>query len=230
MDADPFSLELSQLTLFETAASSQARLELFPAVWAAADALTSPDEATRRTGLAELSRLGAARFSPLVVYVLATRLNEPDLPMRAQAARLLAQVLQPVADGKYAPDNVRLTLKQALAQMRTRQVFALLQAVEADAEVQPCVVTLLGECSYAGNHLVDIFSNRSLPMWARKLSIVMCGEVGFLTALPALERLAGRLEARQNGQQSMPFLPKDSGDKGELLPILKQAIARLRAP
>ena len=67
-------------------------------------------------------------------------------------------------------------------------------------------------------------------MWARKLSIVMCGEVGFLTALPALERLAGRLEARQIGQQSMPFLPKDSGDESKLLPALKPAIGRLRAP
>lgn len=230
MDADSFSLELNQLTLFETTESSQARLELFPAVWGAADALTSPDETVRRNGLVELSRLGAARFSPLVVYVLATRLNEPNLELRIEVVKLLAQVLQPDSHGKYAPDHVRLTLSQSLAQMRTRRVFALLQTIEADLNVQPAVVRILAECTYGGNHLVDIFSNRSLPMWARKLSIIMCGEVGFVSTLPALERLAGRLEARQNGQQSMPFLPKDSGDEIGLLPVLRQAIERLKAP
>lgn len=230
MDADSFSLELNQLTLFETTQPSQGRLELFPAVWGAADALTSPEEAIRKSGLAELRRLGAARFSPLVVYVLATRLNEPNLQLRAEIVKMLAQVLQPDAQGKYAPDQVRLTLAQSLAQMRTRQVFALLQAVETDPDVQTAVIRLLGECTYGGNHLVDIFNNRSLPMWARKLSILMCGEVGFVSTLPALERLAGRLEARQNGQQSMPFLPKDVGDETTLLPVLRQAIERLKAP
>lgn len=230
MDADSFFLESGQLTLFETAESSRARLELFPAVWGAADALTSPDETMRRKGLAELKRLNAARFSPLVVYLLATRLSEPSLPLRVEVVKLLADVLQPDAQGKFAPDQVRFTLAQSLAQMRTRQVFALLQAVEADPSAQAAVVRLLGECTYGGNHLVDIFSNRSLPMWARKLSIAMCGDVGFVSTLPALERLADRLEARQNGQQAMPFLPKDSEMEADLLPALRWAIERLRAP
>lgn len=230
MEPDAISLDIGQLTLFETTEASRARLELFPAVWGAADALTSPEESVRRTGLEDLSRLGAARFSPLVVYVLATRLTEPNLAMRAQVVRLLAQVFQPDAEGKHAPAQVRLTLGQALAQMRTRQVFALLQAAEAEADIRSAVVRLLGECSYAGNHLVDIFGNRSLPMWARQLSIAMCGEVGFLSTLPALERLAARLEARQNGQQSMPFLSKDPGDELQLLPTLRKAIEHLKAP
>ena len=230
MDADSFPLDMGQLALFEAAEASRARLELYPAVWGAADALTSPDETLRRNGLEELSRLGAARYSPLVVYVLATRLSEANLEMRVKVVELLAQVLLPDAEGKYAPHPVRLTLGQSLAQMRTRQVFALLQAVEAAPQAWDAVVRLLGECSYAGNHLAEIFSNRSLPMWARKMSIAMCGEVGFLSSLPSLERLAGRLEARQSGQQSMPFLPKDAGDEMELLPVLRQAIERLHAP
>jgi len=203
---------------------------MIPAVWSAADALTSPEVSVRASGLVQLSQLGAARFSPLVVYVLATRLNEPDVALRAQVVNLLAQVLIPDAQGEAAPDNVRRTLSQSLAQMRTRQVFALLQVAENDADTKGAVVRLFGECTYAGNHLVEIFSNRSLALCARKMAIWMCGEVGFLSTTPALERLAGRLEIRLSGQQSMPFLPKDTGDELELLPLLRKAIERLRAP
>lgn len=229
MDVDPLSLDLRQLALFE-AQTSRGRLELIPAVWSAADALTSAEASVRGGGLEQLSLLGAARFSPLVVYVLATRLNEPDVELRAQVVKLLAQVLLPDAQGEIAPDNVHRTLSHALAQMRTRQVFALLQVAEHVADTRAAVVRLMGECTYAGNHLVEIFTNRSLALWARKMAIWMCGEVGFLSSLPALERLAGRLEIRLSGQQSMPFLPNDNGDELELLPLLRKAIERLRAP
>jgi hypothetical protein len=229
MDADSFSLDLRQLALFE-GETSRGRLEMIPAVWSAADALTSTEASVRGSGLEQLSLLGAARFSPLVVYVLATRLNEPDVALRTQVVNLLAQVLLPDAQGEIAPDNVRRTLSQSLAQMRTRQVFALLQVAENAEDTKGAVVRLLGECTYAGNHLVEIFTNRSLALWTRKMAIWMCGEVGFLSTLPALERLAGRLELRLSGQQSMPFLPKDTGDELELLPLLRKAIERLRAP
>ena len=229
MQADSFSLDFRQLTLFESE-NSRASLELIPAVWSAADALTSPEASVRSSGLEQLGMLGAARFSPLVVYMLATRLNEPELELRAQVVKYLAQVLLPDALGELAPEHVRLTLSQSLEQMRTRQVFALLEVAEHVPESQTAVVHLLGECTYAGNHLVEIFSNRGLPLWVRKMAIGMCGEVGFLSTLPALERWVGRLETRLNGQQSMPFLPNAHGDELELVPFLRQAIERLRAP
>ena len=229
MAADSFSLDLRQLTFFE-AQTNRERLELIPAVWGATDALTSPESSVRGTGLEQLSLLGAARFSPLVVYVLATRLNEPDMELRAQVVKLLVQVLLPDAQGESAPLDVRSTLGQSLAQMRTRQVFALLEVAENFPDAKEAVVRLLGECTYAGNHLVEIFTNRGMAMWVRKMAIWMCGEVGFLSSLPALERLAGRLEIRLSGQQSMPFLPNDHGGELELLPVLRQAILSLRAP
>lgn len=229
-DPNSASLEMEQLSLFGNPESSAGLLELFPAVWQATDALASPDVTVRCTGLEQLSLLEAARFSPLVVYVLASRLTEPSLALRAKVVELLAQVLKPAADGKAAPEAVRQTMGQALRQMRTRQIFALLEVAEHHPEGRDSVVSLLGECSYTGNHLVDILNNRSLPFWVRKMSIRLCGEVGFLATLPALERLAGRLEGRLNGQQSMPFLPKDAGNETELLPLLRQAIERLQAP
>jgi hypothetical protein len=58
----------------------------------------------------------------------------------------------------------------------------------------------------------------------------LIGRVGYLDALPALERLLARLESRLHGQQAMPFAPKSSLEEAELLPDLQLTLTLLRSP
>ena len=81
----------------------------------------------------------------------------------------------------------------------------------------------------AGSNLAEIFSDRDAPLPIRRQAIHSVGQVGFLDAIPALVRLAARLEARRNGQQSMPFAPPDpQQDEGELLPEIQKTLGLLR--
>ena len=230
MDPDSQLPDLHQLAFFEYGKTSQGRLELYPAVWSAAEALASPELTTRKAGMAQLCELGAARFSPLLAYLIATRLIEPDIELRLMIIQELVKVFQPDSDGLLAPEKVRSTLEGYMCQMRTRQVFALLEVVERDPEIAVSVVRLFNECAYAGNHLIEIVLNRNIPVKYRRLGIYFLGVIGYVTALPALERLAGRLETRMNGQQAMPFIVNEANDEINLLPELRQTIDRLSAP
>lgn len=209
---------------------STARLELFPAVWSAAESLVSKDTGVRRDAFEQLVELQAPRYSPLVAYVIATRISDPDIPFRARIVNTLGEVLSPDVDGLPAPEHVRQTLTAYLAQMRTRHTFALLQALVEDPSLEKHVALLLNASPYAGNHLGDILSDRKVPMEVRKQAGRMIGRVGFLDALPTLERLSTRLQARLNGQSSMPFAPHSPKDELDLLPIIQTALTLLRAP
>jgi hypothetical protein len=79
--------------------------------------------------------------------------------------------------------------------------------------------------------LCDILAERQLPIAERKQAVHFIGQVGFLDALPTLERLATRLEARLTGQQSMAFAGSGGmAEEAELLPAITRAIGLLKAP
>lgn len=226
---DPARTSPPQPLLFDLEEST-AKIELFPTVWVAAEGLTSPDASVRHEALGELMKLNAPRFSPLVAYLLASRLTDPEIHFRAQIVKSLGDILSPDEDGRPAPEDVRQTLAAYLAQMRTRHTFALLQVLVEDPSLERHVANLLNACPYAGNHLADILSDRKSPLAVRKQAGKMIGRVGFLDAMPALERLSSRLEARMNGQRSMPFAPTSPREELDLLPIIQTAMMLLRAP
>lgn len=230
MEVDPFLLKIAQPTLFDLGESSSGFVELFPAVWNATEALTSPDLKVRRAGLDELVALNAARLSPLVAYVLATRLLEPDIALRADVVRVVAGLLIADAHGRPAPEPVRLWVVNQLAQMRTRQVFALLQVAHFDPSLNEGIGLLFNACAYAGNHLAEILANRKAPLHIRRQAALFTGRIGYVSALPVLERLVSRLEARHAGQQAMPFAPHEMVNEVELLPDIQASLALLRAP
>jgi hypothetical protein len=58
---------------------------------------------------------------------------------------------------------------------------------------------------------------------------LMIGQVGYLYTLPALEKIAGRLEAHLSGQKAMNFINQSSSHETELLPIVKEAINSLQS-
>ena len=222
--------DMPQPLLFQLSEAAVQGLEFYPAVWSAAEALTATDPVVRRQGLQEINETEAARYSPLIVYLLITMLIDPDLNLRCQVIRSLARIMGVDEQGRTSPETVRQCLCGHLGAIRTREVYALLQAVEHQPSCEDEVVVLLGCCSYAGNHLGDILNERSNSLGIRRMAARFIGRVGFLSALPVVDRLAGRLETRLQGQQAMPFAPRDAGDEVHLLPELKKALDLLSAP
>jgi hypothetical protein len=220
---------LPQLPLF-VLEESQGNVELFPAVWSAVEDLTLSDPKVRWDALERLLQLNAQRFSPIVDYILVTRLAEPDLRLRARIVQALGEVLVPDENGQPAPDEVRKSLAYYLSHLRTRRIFALLQVADLDPGMEGHVARLLDPCPYACIHLVGILSDAKVPMGVRKQAANMIGLVGYLDALPSLERLAAKLEARLNGQKSMPFAPPSLSTEEDLLPAIHTAIDLLKAP
>ncbi|MBN2146036.1 MAG: hypothetical protein JW726_01565 [Anaerolineales bacterium] len=230
MDLNPLSLETAQPALFEYGEAATGTLELFPAVWSAAEELVSPESSTRHKGLDRLLEMGAARLSPLVAYLFATRLSDTDLHLRVRVVYALGSLMVPDVKGYVAPEPVRRYLAQALSQMRTRQIFALLEVAVEDPGAANVVARLLNACPYAGSHLAEILVERKNPVPIRRTAARLIGLVGYLDAIPALERLLSRIEARRAGQQSMPFAPPTASDEADLYPAIKEALARLNAP
>jgi len=223
-------IRILQPALFDVSEETIGSFELFPAVWAAAEDLVSPHIENRRLALEQLETIGAARFSPLIAYLLATRVSDPDLRIRSQVIRMLGDLLSVDRQGHVAMEPIRQVLAAFFKQMRTRNVFDLLQTAEYQPEIDIHVARLMNLCSYAGKHLVEIITDRKLPLTIRIQAARFIGIVGYLDAEQALERLSVRLETRLKGQQAMPFTRQVDVDEVALLPHLHNALMLLRQP
>jgi hypothetical protein len=206
MDADPIKVDIEQPDLNELTPSNSNKSEALPVIWEALESLTSQELLNRIAGLRRIIKLDAVRQHPLVIYVLMTRITEPDIELRTRIVQLLGSVLDLEVRGpkKAAAslEAVKKTLVTALAGMRTRQIFALLQVIEFDKSADGAVSNLLSYCSFAGGHLAQILSNRNAPLSIRRQAAHFIGRIGYLDALPALERLVSRLESRRDEEDA----------------------------
>ena len=230
MELDEVFLKPSQPVLFDLGESSSGVVDIFPGVWHLCEGMISPDIAIRRTSVDQLSVTNAARLLPLVAYLLATRITEPDLDIRRTVVQLLSEIPLPDEKGRPSTEAVRQCLNTYLAQIRTRQIYAMLQLLPAHPELEPGVARLLNACPYAGNQLADILSSRKVPLEIRRYAVRMVGLVGYLDAIPALERQLARLETRLHGQTSLAFAPVDMVEDAELIPDIRRALAFLQSP
>jgi hypothetical protein len=228
MDDDPIATVNHQPdALLTLTAAEGVNIDQTTRVWGAAEALTSPDLETRHLGLKLLVDQDAVRSQPLVAYLFLSRLTEPDIALRTQIVEALADVVVQNGHGDPSAAPSFPTLTTELMGMRTRQIYALLQVVDFDTQTEPKVAGLLDYCSYAGSHLAHILSSRTLPLSLRKQAAHFIGRIGYLDALPALERMAARLETRCNGRSE---LGESNGDDAELLSLIHSSLDLLRAP
>ncbi len=227
MDVEQEALLVSQLPLFEFGDITTGMIELFPTVWGAAESLSSAESKQRQQGLDLLVKCGATRLSPLVNYVIFTRITDPDMEFRSLVVRALADVLTPDEKGRPAPEPVRQHLVAQLARLRTREIYALAQLLAYNPDQMPQVARLMNSCPYAGHHLADLASSRKAPLEIRRYAIRLAGEVGYCDMIPTLERMLARLETRVNGQQTMSFAPPAGIEDEELLPDVKGALVKL---
>jgi hypothetical protein len=225
MDLDP--IPILQLPLFDYGESITNVVELFPAVWQATEFLASPEIGIRQHGLDTLVEIGAQKVSPLVAYMIATCLNDPDFKIRKRAIFILADLLTGDPGKKPIPEEVKKVVKNYLHHINEHIAFILLEVSASDPQVDPSLYQLFNSCPYAGKYLGDIATQWKNPLPIRQKAIYFIGVVGFLEALPVLEKLMSRLEARQNGQYMMSFAPSSSKSDEDLLPYLRVAINQL---
>jgi HEAT repeat protein len=222
------AITLAQPALFNFTETTSGAVELFPAVWSAVEDLTSPQPLARRSALLRIKELSAHRLSPLVAYILATRLADPDLDVRVGVIRLLAEILTPDPQGRQNAENVNRHLVSYLSQMDAGLLTAILEAVEMEPDVEALAARLVNYCPSAGTFLTELLIDRKKSLPLRRQAVRLIGLVGFLEALPGLEKLEARLVSRRNGQQLMPFAPPSTGDEMDLLPHVQKSLFQLR--
>lgn len=221
--------QLPQLTLFAQQDPSQETGVLFPEIWKAAERLTSPQDRLREEGLKELKAVDVFRRSPLLAYVLATRLTDPNLEIRFHVIQALGDILGMGDRENSTPDLIRHHLQGYLSQMRRRQIFAILQVAERYTGSEEDIVAIFNMCSYAGKTLSGILADRKAPVPIRKNAIYYCGRVGYVDSRPALERLIGRLQAQSERQTHMDFVSTSRNtEEQKLILYARAALEKLK--
>jgi hypothetical protein len=216
-----------QLFPFEESTST---LELFPVVWKALEDLACGELKQRGEGLEQLLKIDAHRYSPLAAFILASRITERDINLRSQIIQALCSIFDFDDNGVPAPEDVRASLHQHLSDFRNRQIFSLLEvSARFDSHIS-YVARLLDACPYASNHLIEMISDPKYPIEIRQQGVTMIGKIGYTSAVPALERLQGRLETKVYGQQKMYFASSEPSKEIDLLPTVHEALKLLRAP
>jgi len=204
--------------------------------WLAAERFVSPDLQLRREGLAVLAADGGRRFSPLVVCLLASRLDEPDLILRGRIVGALARCFEAVGSTYTAPKETREFLSDLLSRLARPQMERLLEVAGPSgnrnggesASIAGAVTTLLDRIPQAPALLTKIAADRLAAFPTRYAAIAALGELGALEALPALEGLKSRVEGQKAGQLAMAFAPPPNPGDDKLLDILTLAIEALR--
>lgn len=227
MNFDP--LPSLQLPLFVYGEPAENIDELLPTIWSATEALASPKPTTRHHGIDALLELGVQRVSPLVAFMVATCLSDPDIYIRRRVAYILADLIinEPVVS--QTPETVRKTVTNYLHNMREETIYGLLEVAVIDPLIEKAIYHLLNACPFAGKYLGDILAQWKNPLPIRQKAVYFVGMVGYIEALPILERILNRLEARQNVQYVMAFAPPSIKSDEDILPSLRTAIQLLSA-
>jgi hypothetical protein len=218
-----------QLPLFIYGEPTENILEVLPAVWNAAESLANPDTTTRNQAINAILELGVQRVSPLIAYLLVTRLDDTEISIRRRVIYVLGDLFLDETSRKDTPDDVRKTIIHALQRLNEDTTHGLLEVAVLDPKIEKFLFQLFNNCSTAGKYLGEILSQRKYSLPIRQKAIYFVGQVGYTEVLPVLERLYNRLEARQNDQYSMSFAPSAISPDENILPTLRIAIDRLTA-
>ena len=218
MDQDPAIIKLDPSALLHADLTGEPRADLLAEILDAAEALIAPDVMIRMAGVERLEASDAIRQLPFIAYLLTTRLTEPDIVLRTRIVKALGYASGESMGSQKLDASVQKTLIFHLSQIRTREIFALLQVAEYDKSSEPCIASLLACCSFAGGHLSQILSARDTSLEIRRQATHFIGLLGYLDALPVLERMASRFETRMNDRDA------------SLLMELQSAVQQLSAP
>ncbi len=213
----------------------RAPVRTVPAVdpWTAGEMFVSAHVEERRRGFAILNGSEAGRRSSLTPYLLASRVDEPDLWLRAQIVHALCDFYEIRGREYRYPPELRGAVTSAVRKFDRPQVQALLELHHAGRELvvqlrPEGLVRLWERLPNASSTLARLAGERGLPLPLRQSAIETIGQVGFVDARPALEGLLTRIEGRRAGQVAMLFAPSDWPEDESLLPALRESLALLQ--
>ena len=194
--------------------------------WKTLEDLIDPDPELREKGLEDLESLDGFEEHPLMVYILATRLSDPELEIRFHAVQLLGKLVDHELTGDILPEPSFRILTNFTTEMDKSQLIKLLEVSAAYLAAESALTNILKLCSYAGKALGGIVNDRKLPVEIRQQAIYFCGEVGFLNTVDVIRNLIQRIEKnRANPGQSATR--KKHLDEESLAPYAVTALAKL---
>ncbi|MFN2112910.1 MAG: hypothetical protein ACK2TT_07310 [Anaerolineales bacterium] len=156
--------------------------------------LIAPDAHLRSGAVDELAEVKGVEDDPLFIYLLATRLLDPDLEIRFQVVKVLGRMLEFEHNQHTLQGRSLEILVSYLADFEKDQYVKLLEVSEAYLAAEESLTAILKVCSYAGNSLGGIVNDRKLPVRIRQQAIFFCGEIGFMGTADALRNLISRVE------------------------------------
>jgi hypothetical protein len=205
---------------------SKADFEGNKEVWLAAERLVSPRAAEREEALDYLVEQDAFAKSPLIAYLLVTRLSDPDLEVRCHMVKALGDVLTDREQGEQLPDHVLRQLQGFLAHINKEQILDLLEVSKEYLSAEESLIEIFKLCSYAGNVLSGIVNDRKILLGIRQKATYFCGEAGFLETITTLQVLVKRIEKRNQVLRKFP-LRKNTRDENQLYPYAVAALEKL---
>jgi hypothetical protein len=188
--------------------------------------LVSPNSVEREKALDYLLDQGAPAKSPLIAYLLATRLSDPDLEVRFHIVKALGAVIVRDDEGEELLDPVLRQLQSYLAYLNTEQILDLLEVSEQYLSAEESLIGIFRLASYAGNRLSGIVNDRKKPLGIRQKAIYFCGEAGYLEASTTLKVLVSKIEKRNQILKRSPIRKKDM-DENQLYPYAVVALEKL---
>jgi len=201
---------------------------LLPVAWNIAESLTSPDKLIRREAIDRFESIKTLTNSPLIYYLLATRIVDPDIEIRSRVVKIVGELLNvPAIDNEGF--SVHQHLLYYVSQMRTRHVYAIIQVYNYQLELEKFIVPLLKGCPYAGKHLMEILLFKGAPMEIRKAAATLIGVVGFIDLASELEKFKCRLEAKLSHRNKESGFHTNALDDNRLLPVIESAINQLNS-
>ncbi len=186
--------------------------------------LLAPDLGLRRKGLKTLLDLDAHRRSPLAAAVIAGQIREPDIDLRTGIVVALSEVLISNLESEKPPTEVTSRIRHVLGEMRTREVYALLQVIVHDADQMEHVRSLLRTCSFSGETMLAIVENGRAEIAIRVAAVKAIAAIGYLDAIAVLERLHQRISGQIAGQIPMAFAGRLEAEAEQLLPALQESL------
>jgi hypothetical protein len=193
----------------------------------------SPHIEERRRGFAILFGSEAVRRSLLTSQLLASRVDEPEMGLRAQIVQALADYFEIRGQEYRYPVEVRAVALSHLRKFERPQVLALIELHSAARAggvrlAHDALTRLIERIPNASAQLARLASDRAINLTLRRAAIELIGRVGFTDAVQSLEGLEARISGRRAGQMAMNFAPTDLPDEQALLPALRDTLHILR--
>ena len=196
-------------------------------VWTALEWIIAEELQVRKDGLQKLVELQALQKYPLAVYVVSSRIVEPDLTLRADIIRALAVLRSLELKKGEQSEDVLYSLYNYFSRIQDQQIYDLLQVVNYDTSLFEEVSFLIGLSSYADEYLVNLIAIRKNPLDIRLQSLKIIENEGYENALPELKRILARLERKTKPNSNHITEPRRLVNDRILIEALKEAIGNL---